>query len=297
MDVLVTGGTGFIGESLLRALLGAGHSVTVLSRTAPEGARGGIRYVRQLEQIGEGIDAIINLAGASLAGKRWTAAYKQEIVSSRLDTTRAIERWVSGLSTPPAVMLSASAIGYYGAHKDALLTEADPVGSGFSAALCQDWEGVAEQAAAAGGMRLCRLRLGVVLDGGGGAYAQMALPFRLGIANWVGEGSQWLSWIHRKDVIAAMLHLLSDEGCSGAFNLTAPEAVTSRGFCTAMRVQHRTMLAVPMPAPVMRLMVGEMADELLLSGQRVLPARLQEQGFAFSYPSIDSALAAITADS
>jgi len=173
----------------------------------------------------------------------------------------------------------------------------DPDGAvvpGFSQQLCQRWEAAALRAEALG-TRVCLLRLGVVLDRDGGAMEQMAQPFRLGIANWLGSGQQWLSWVHRKDAVAAMDFLLARTDLSGPFNITAPEPVTSRGFCAAMKRRRRTLLTAPVPAPVMRLLVGEMAQELLLQGQRVLPVRLQAEGFRFSFPTLDDALGAIMA--
>ena len=293
MNILVTGGTGFIGQRLLPALETAGHSVTLLSRQqTPCGGR--YSAVRSLDEIDSStlIDAIINLAGASMAGRRWTARYKRELVDSRLDTTRALVELCQRLDKPPAALLSASAIGYYGHHGDEKLDERGESVAGFAQGLCARWEAEAEQVLQLG-VRTCLMRLGVVLDAGGGAFEQMAMPFRLGLGNWIGNGRQWLSWIHREDAVAAILHMLTDRTLSGPVNLTAPEPVTSREFCTAMQRQRRTLLALPMPAVIMRLMVGEMADELLINGQRVIPAALQRAGFEFRYADIDSALAAI----
>jgi uncharacterized protein (TIGR01777 family) len=291
MRILITGGTGFIGSALLPALQTAGHEPVVLSRSKTPGEADGVQYLRSLDALDGDVDAVINLAGASLAGRRWNAAYKREIVSSRLDITGSLGEYFAARHSAPEVWLNASAIGFYGAQDDQKLTESSPPGTGFSAQLCQDWEAAA--ADAAGESRLCLMRLGVVLDRHGGAYTQMAQPFRFGLGNWIGSGEQWLSWVHRADVIAAMLFLLDEEACAGVFNLTAPEPVTSRGFCTAMNGVHRTLLNLPMPGPVMRAMVGEMADELLISGQRVLPQRLLDAGFSYRYADLDEALAAI----
>ncbi len=292
MQILVTGGTGFIGQALVPALLAAGHTVIILSRgTHPD--RAGIRYLQSLDAItgDEIIDAVINLAGASLAGRRWNAAYKNEIVASRIDTTQSLLDLFQRLERAPGVLLTASAIGYYGASDATALNESAPPGEGFSADLCRQWEQLASSAEAMG-VRVCFLRLGVVLAAGGGALTEMARPFRLGVANWIGDGSQYLSWIHRDDAIAAMLFLLQDTSLSGPFNLTAPAPVTSRELCDALKRQLRTLVTLPMPAPVMRMMVGEMADELLISGQRVMPAALSAAGFTFQHGDIDSALAA-----
>ena len=293
MRILITGGTGFIGAALLPALSTDGHDIILLSRQRRP-CRGRYRSVTELAQLPdtETVDAVINLAGASLAGRRWNETYKRELVASRIDTTRSLLQFIERLERKPAVMLSASAIGYYGHHGDEELAEDGATVPGFAQALCEDWENVAGEAEALG-PRVCTLRLGVVLDRDGGALQQMLLPFRLGVGNWVGDGRQWFSWIHRDDVVAAMQFLLEDATLQGPFNLTAPEPVTARGFCEAIQRPRRTLVTLPMPAALMRLAVGEMAEELLISGQRVVPEALQAAGFAFRYPSVDQALADI----
>ena len=290
MHYLVTGGTGFIGSALIPVLLADGHSVTVLSRRTGSDETA-LRYITSLDVIAADthIDAVINLAGASLADKRWTPGYKREIVASRLGTTEHLLKLFQRLETPPEVLLSASAIGYYGHHGDEPLTEDGTVVPGFSQDLCQRWETAAMQASELG-VRVCLLRLGVVLDRDGGAMEEMARPFKFGVANWIGSGRQWLSWVHRRDVVAAIRFLQEHTELSGPFNITAPEPITSRGFCAAMKRHRRTFVTVPMPAPVIKLLVGEMAEELLLQGQRVLPSRLQAAGFRFALPALDEAL-------
>ena len=293
MHILITGGTGFIGTPLVARLVSSGHTVTVLSRQALA-STDPVSYISSLDDIddGEVVDAIINLAGASLAAKRWSTAYKEEIFSSRLDTTRDLLAMISRLEQPPAVLLSASAIGVYGHHGDEILDEDGLQVAGFAQSLCSQWEALALEAQQYG-VRVCLLRLGVVLDEGGGAFSEMARPFRLGIANWMGDGHQWLSWVHRQDVLAALEFLLEKSTLSGPFNITGPDPVTSRGFCDAMKRRRRTVLTAPVPAVAMRLLVGEMADELLLNGQRVVPAALQAAGFEFRYETLDQALEAI----
>lgn len=293
MRILITGGTGFIGSALLPALSAAGHEIILLSRQQRP-CKGRYRSVTDLDQLAdsEHVDAIINLAGASLAGRRWSEAYKGELVASRIDTTRSLLRLIQRLQRKPAVLLSASAIGYYGHHDDEVLAEDGDTVPGFAQSLCEDWESVAGEAEAFG-VRVCTLRLGVVLDRDGGALQQMLLPFRLGVGNYVGDGRQWFSWIHREDVVAAIRFLLADGALHGPFNLTAPEPVTAKGFCAALQRHKRTLVTLPMPAGVMRLMLGEMADELLIAGQRVVPEALQQAGFSFRYPSVDQALADI----
>lgn len=293
MRILITGGTGFIGAQLLPALSAGGHEIVLLSRQQrPCGGRyPSITHLDQLPD-NEHIDAIINLAGASLAGRRWSAAYKRELVASRVDTTRSLISLIQRLDSRPAVLLSASAIGFYGHHGDEMLSEDGASVPGFAQSLCQAWEQVAGEARELG-VRVCNLRLGVVLDRDGGALQQMLLPFRLGVGNYVGDGSQWFSWIHRKDAVAAMQFLLDKPTLDGPFNLTAPHPVTARAFCEAIQQHKRTLLTLPMPAAVMRLMMGEMAEELLIAGQRVLPTALELAGFSFRYPTVDGALADI----
>lgn len=294
MNILVTGGTGFIGSALVPLLLSREHAITMLSRSSYSDTDG-CRYIRDLNELedSEQIDAVINLAGASLAGARWSPGYKQEIVYSRLDTTRRLVECMERLQVPPAVLLNASAIGYYG-HGDQPVTESAGAGEGFSADLCKQWEQVAGHAEALG-TRVCLCRFGVVLDAGGGAFEELFRPFRFGLANWIGSGHQWLSWVHRQDVVAALTFLLDHDALAGPFNITAPEPVSARGMCSAIKKQRKTLLTVPVPAAIIRVMLGEMADELLINGQKVLPERLEGSGFTFSYPTIDDALHAILA--
>ena len=293
MHILMTGGTGFIGSRLVERFTSQGYSLTVLSRRSQPGSPA-VAYIESLDRVDAGaeFDAVINLAGASLADYRWTARYKREILASRLDTTRQLLETMGRLERAPATLLSASAIGYYGHHGDEILDEDGTSNPGFAQDLCSQWEALALEAGGLG-TRVCLMRLGVVLDAGGGAFAQMARPFRMGVANWLGDGRQWLSWIQREDVIAAVEFLLQQDYLTGPFNLTAPGPVTSREFCEAMKRHHRTLVTAPVPASVMRLLVGEMADELLLHGQRVVPSALQAAGFEFRYPALDDALAAI----
>lgn len=292
MHILITGGTGFIGEALVPALREDGHTLTILTRQSLASTDDGLGYVRSLDDVDRPVEGVINLAGASLAGQRWNSRYKAEIVDSRLETTGSLGEFFARRDTAPSVWLNASAIGYYGPRGDEVIDEQGDAGEGFSAELCQAWEGAAQEAVGAA-TRLCILRLGVVFDRGDGAYPQIAAPFRMGVANWIGDGHQYLSWVHREDVVAVMRHLLQRSELAGVFNVTAPTPVTSRELCSAMKQVHRTLVTVPMPAPVMRLMVGEMADELLITGQQVVPARLRDSGFEFEYPSIDAALSAI----
>ena len=294
MRVLVTGGTGFIGTMLQQVLLDAGHVCLVLSRQASSSPAGSAKFLRSLDELPDSaeIDAIINLAGASLADKRWSESYKKTIIDSRLNTTIDIVALCRRLNAKPSVLLSGSAIGYYGARGDEELDERSDAGDGFAAQLCSDWEHEAS-AVEELGTRVCLMRLGVVLDRDGGAFVEMAKPFRLGVANWIGSGDQYLSWVHRRDVVGAMLFLLEQSQLHGVFNVTAPQPVTSRGFCNALKNHMRTWITLPMPAGVMRILVGEMADELLVQGQRVVPLNLMNAGYKFQYPSLEEALATL----
>ncbi|TDG13982.1 TIGR01777 family protein [Seongchinamella unica] len=296
MHILITGGTGFIGDALVPALRQDQHTLSILTRQSLD-STDGVDYIADFSEIPaeKPVHAVINLAGVSLADHRWSGRYKREIVNSRLDTTQALVSWIAGRDQKPGVLLSGSAIGYYGHHEDEVLDENGSANPGFAQGLCEQWEAAANQAVEQG-VRTCLLRLGVVLDSGGGAFVQMARPFRFGVGNWIGSGRQWLSWIHRTDVVRAILFLLREDSLAGPFNLTAPDAVTSRGFCEAMAARRSTLVNLPVPATLMRIMLGEMAEELLIKGQRVVPARLQQADFEFRYPSLETALEDILAD-
>ncbi|MEP6390958.1 MAG: TIGR01777 family oxidoreductase [Halioglobus sp.] len=295
MRILITGGTGFIGSLLQQVLSEAGHELLVLTRQTLSPERdGSTTFLQSLDELPDtaNVDAIVNLAGASLADKRWSTGYKKTIVDSRIETTASVVALCRRLQVKPSVLVSGSAIGYYGAQGAEKLDESAGQGEGFSAQLCGDWEHEAS-AVEAMGIRLCLMRLGVVLDSDGGAFVEMVKPFRLGVANWIGSGDQYLSWIHRRDAVGAIVFMLEHGDVHGVLNVTAPHPVTSKEFCRALKRHLRTWLTVPMPAGVMRLLVGEMADELLVQGQRVLPLNLQNAGYAFQHPDLDSALATL----
>ncbi len=302
MNILIAGGTGFIGSALVAQLLSRGDTVTVYTRNHQLADDVSLRYVTRLEELSASTyyDAFINLAGESIAKGRWTAARKQQLVSSRIDTTHALYELAQRLERPPAVLVSASAIGYYGSQDDTPLPEDAVTVDSFSHQLCVEWEAAAARFEALG-TRLCIIRLGVVLGPGGGALEQLKKSVQFGVATWLGSGRQWLSWVHRDDVLRAITFLLdnsdsSDGGeLSGPFNLTAPEPVTNRGFSEALAANRRVLIGLPVPGVVMRLALGEMADELLLNGQRVIPQRLEAAGFRFEYPTVDQALSALSA--
>lgn len=301
MRILITGGTGFIGSRLIDELQAEGHELTVLVRdyararlilgTGPE-------LVRSLDEIAQDrqFEAIINLAGAGIADKRWTRARKRQLLSSRLQTTRALVQLCQRLQQPPDLMLSASAVGFYGAHGTEALTETSPVHDEFSHELCKRWEEEARKAESLG-IRVCIMRLGVVLGAGGGMLGRLAPMFRFGLGGRIGDGEQMLSWVHRSDVINVMRLLLASKTESGVFNVTAPNAVTNREFTRELASVVKRPAVLPLPAPMVQLMFGEMGDRLLLHGQNVKPARLQALGFEFRYPDLRSALSASLCDS
>lgn len=290
----VTGGTGFVGAALVRALLADGHAVSVLSRgghAIPTGARL-LRWDDPAwPQALGATDAVVHLAGASIAAQRWTAKAKAAIRDSRVDGTRALIAAFASLPRPPALLISASAVGYYGPQGDAEVTEDAAAGGDYLAAVCVAWEAEAQRAEALG-VRVALLRTGLVLGPAGGALPRLALPFRLWAGGPLGSGRQWVPWIHRDDVVGIVRLLLGADGAAGPFNVTGPQPVTNLDFSRALgRVLHRPCWA-RLPAAALRLALGEMADALLLGGQRAVPARVTAMGYAFRYPDVDGALRA-----
>ena len=295
---LITGATGFIGRLLVSALLADGRQVTVLTRGPRQAGTIFPQTVRCIAQMSElpadqKIDVIINLAGARILGSRWSAARKQLLRDSRVGLTGTVVDWIARASHKPRLLLSTSAIGYYGVQPqgvDTLLNEDSPPQAIFMSQLCQEWEAAAQQASAYGTSVVC-MRLGFVL-GRQGSLPAMLLPVKLGLAGALGSGQQWLSWIHVQDVLRAMAFLCSDaELRNGAFNFTAPEPVHQKQFMQiAASVLNRPCFMPPLPGLPVKLLLGEQAD-LLLEGQRVLPTRLQALGFRFAFPDPRSALA------
>ncbi|MEQ4576372.1 MAG: TIGR01777 family oxidoreductase [Gammaproteobacteria bacterium] len=289
MHVLVTGGTGFIGRLLCARLHEAGHAVSVLTRDPARAQVPGARLVVALEQA-EGVDAVVNLAGASLFDRRWTDAYKQVLRASRIDGTRRLVAWMARQPAPPRVLVSGSAIGWYGPRDDAPLDETAAPGEDFAAWLCRDWEAEAMRATALG-VRTCLLRTGIVLDRGGGALEKTLPPFRFGLGGPMGDGRQWMSWIHREDLVRLAIWLIGQPGAQGAFNGTAPGPVANGVFARTLGTVLRRPARLRVPGFALRLALGEMAG-LLLAGQRVLPTRALDAGFAFLHPGLEGALRA-----
>jgi uncharacterized protein len=293
--VAVSGASGLVGTSLVSSLQAGGHRVLPLVRRAARPGEDALAWDPSsgaIEPAGPAVaDAVVHLAGDSIMGLRWTAEKKRRIRESRTTATRLLVQTLTRLPKPPAVLVCASGIGYYGSRGDEVLTEESRPGTGFLADLARDWE-AATAAAIAQGIRVVNLRLGVVLSVKGGALAKMLTPFRLGLGGVIGDGAQWMSWIGLDDVTGAIRHALSTDALRGPVNAVAPAPVTNAEFTRTLgRVLSRPAL-VPLPAFAARLALGEMADELLLTSQRVVPARLQASGYAFRYPVLEIALRA-----
>lgn len=301
MNIVVTGGTGFIGGALCRSLVGEGHRVSILTRRPGQVSRPTDEHLKSVpwnardtgpwEQILEGADAVINLAGAPIAEARWTDARKQLITDSRVLTTRFLVRAMSQRSSKPATFISASGIGYYGASDDRRLDEGAPRGQGFLADLCLAWEGEALRAAEFG-TRVVIVRTGMVLEQDGGALPKMLLPYRFFAGGPIMPGSQWVSWIHRRDHIGLIQWALTTPTVSGPINAVAPEPVTMNTFCEVLgRVLHRPSW-LPVPGFSLQILLGELAT-LMTTGQRVIPAKAIAEGYTFHYPTLEPALRAI----
>jgi uncharacterized protein len=297
MKILITGSTGFVGTALVNALAESGHTVCRLLRPESE-ARGGAKNgfdvawnpaTGELGGAAVGADAVVNLAGASIAGGRWTAERKALLKSSRVETTGALVKALAKMKDRPNVLVSASAIGYYGSCGDEELTEESAAGSDFLAGLAREWEAEAMKADALG-IRVVCARLGLVLGRNGGALAKMLLPFKLGLGGRLGSGRQWMSWITLDDVVGILRYAIENRVIRSTINVVAPEPVQNTEFTKELaKALHRPAL-FPAPAFVLRLAMGEMADALLLSSQRVAPQRLKQLGYRFLHAELGSAL-------
>jgi uncharacterized protein (TIGR01777 family) len=291
MTLLLAGGSGFLGSALAAALRAAGHHVTILTRhprrdgdvrwsTTP----GDTSWRHALERA----DVVVNLAGESIAGGRWTEERKRAIRASRIEATQALVAAIAAAARPPAVFLSSSAIGFYGLHGDEVITEESASGGDFLAGVCREWESIALEASSRS--RVVLLRSGLILARQGGALPQLALPFRLFAGGPVGSGRQYMSWISLADWVGMVQWMLTRNHVSGPLNLTAPTPVTNAAFARTLgQVLHRPSF-VRTPALAMRLALGEMADALILGGQRVVPARAMALGYDFKHSTLDAAL-------
>jgi len=304
MKILISGASGLVGSALQSAFAEAGHSVARLVRLGPRRPRGSVATGDVEWDLAtghidaprmEGVDAVVHLAGANIAGERWTDGFKERIRHSRIDGTRIVAEAIAGLERPPRVLVQASAVGYYGDRGDEILGEASRHGDGFLPAVCVAWEAAAAPVAARG-VRVVILRFGVVLSARGGALKKMLPAFRLGIAGVIGSGRQWMPWLSLDDAVGVVAHAIADAGLAGPVNAVAPEPVTNRVFTKALgrAVGRPTFLALP--AFAARLALGEMADALLLASARAVPTRLQSAGYAWRHTDLEGALRAALAD-
>lgn len=292
MKIVMTGSSGLLGKALTAFLTTGGHEVVRLVRSAPGpgSAQWNPSEGRIEESAFDGADAVIHLAGESIAGGRWTDAKKKRILASRVAGTELLAKTLATLETPPKVLVSASAIGYYGARGDEVLTEESERGTGFLADVCDAWERACEPARDAG-VRVVNARFGIVLSPAGGALAKMLTPFKLGLGGRIGSGEQYMSWVSIDDAIGAVHHALTRESVEGAVNVVAPKAATNREFTRALGRALRRWTLLPLPGFAARLAFGrEMAEALLLTGARVEPAKLLATGYEFQQPDLEAAL-------
>lgn len=291
MRILVTGSTGLVGGALIPALLAEGHEVVRLVRSQPKA--GEVRWDPAKGSIDggalEGLDAVVHLAGENISEGRWTDEKKKRIRDSRVEGTRILSEALAKLAAPPKVLVSSSAIGFYGNRGDELLTEQSASGDEFLSEVCREWE-LETRAAAEKGMRVVHLRFGVILSVSGGALAKMLTPFKLGVGGKVGDGTQYMSWIDLEDVVGVIMFALKQDELRGPVNVVAPEPVTNQEFTKAMGEALSRPTILPVPAFAARLAFGEMADALLLSSIRVEPARLKEAGYVFKHPKLEDSL-------
>ena len=285
MKIALTGSSGLVGSALVPSLIRAGHDVVRLRRPAQWDFE---KHTADMAAFA-GADAVVHLAGENIASGRWTAARKQRILDSRVLGTKLIAETISGMERPPRVLVSASAVGYYGDRGSEVLREESPPGTSFLSDVCRQWE-AATDAATRKGIRVVHLRTGIVLSDKGGAMAKMLPPFKLGLGGKIGSGNQYWSWVSLDDVCAAIFHCIQEAELRGAVNIVSPSPVTNRDFTKALgRVLGRPTV-VPLPAFAARLVLGEMADELLLASARVEPAKLIASHFVFHHRELQPTL-------
>jgi uncharacterized protein (TIGR01777 family) len=302
MRILVSGSTGFLGTALVETLEGRRHSIARLVRpgTARKD-RAGVRaqavawdpVASRFDAAGaEGAEALIHLAGASIAGGRWNASRKELLRTSRIDATRHLIGALAKLQRPPRVIVAASAIGYYGNRGDETLTEASAPGNDFLAGACRDWESETARGAEFGA-RVVSLRFGIILAAHGGALPRMALPFKLGAGGRLGDGRQWMSWLTLREAVSIIQFALATSGLAGPVNAVTPHPVQNKEFTNVLAKTLRRPALFPAPAFALRLALGEMADALLLSSQKVTPSKLAATGYPFLQPNLANALAEV----
>ena len=292
MRILICGASGLIGKALTKTLEAKGCELLLAGRKEPQDERetkwtieDGFAEPKRLE----GLDAVIHLAGESVSALRWTDEKKAAIRSSRVDGTRSVVDALAKLKSRPKVLISGSAVGFYGDRDDEILTESSTSGDNFLAKTCREWEAESRRAEDAG-IRTVLLRTGVVLSKDGGALATMLLPFKLGVGGVIGDGKQWMSWISLDDEIRAIEFVLEHEEVRGAVNLVSPNPVTNQEFTTALGEALYRPTFIPLPEFAVSMLLGEMGDELLLSSTRAVPARLEQLGFEWQFPALKPAL-------
>jgi uncharacterized protein (TIGR01777 family) len=290
MNVLISGATGLIGSALVPELEAKGHTVTRLSRS-----RAGADTIRWDPSAGtiegdlEGTEAVVHLAGESIAQGRWSPDKKRRILDSRVQGTRLLAEGIAALPDPPKVMVSTSAVGYYGDRGDEVLTEESASGADFLARVCREWEAAAEPARQAG-IRVAYPRLGIVLSPEGGALGTTLPIFKLGGGGKIGSGRQWWSWVALDDVVGSIVHALTDDSVEGPVNVGSPNPMTNAAYTKVLGKVLGRPTVLPLPAPAARVMLGEVADALLLASQRMEPAKLKATGYDFRYPQLEGAL-------
>ena len=300
MNIAILGGTGFIGTQLVQTLALANHHITLLSRNPASAQNPRIPSVEarlwdpagNLSQVLEGTDAVINLAGESIGSNRWSKPQKERILSSRVSATQAIVRAIGHTRRKPTVLLNASGVGYYGHVASGDVTEDSPRGNDFLSGVCARWEEEARSAEQFG-VRVVLLRSGLVLAKNGGSLLKLMLPFRLFAGGPLGSGQQWFPWIHLEDEVGAIVFCLMHPEVSGPANLVAPHSVTMSQFCTSLGKAMRRPSWLRVPSVVLKVAIGEMAEGLVLVGQKAIPKKLAANGFDFKYQDVDTALGAI----
>jgi len=293
MNILITGGTGFIGSALIKRLIEEGHNVTVLSRF-PDKVEilcgQDVKALGSLSQLKaeDHYEVIVNLAGAPIVDARWSEARKQIIRESRIGLTKELITCIANMTIKPELLISGSAIGYYGDQGDTALTEQSTPYDDFSQRLCADWETTAKQAEQLG-VRVCLIRTGLVIAHDGGFLQRLLLPFRIGLGGVIGDGRQWMSWIHRQDWINIAMTMMADTSMQGPYNATAPNPITNSEFTQILAQTLNRPALLPAPAWILKILLGE-RSQLVLSSQRVMPERLLTQNFKFQYDDLASAL-------
>jgi uncharacterized protein (TIGR01777 family) len=297
MNILITGGTGFIGNALCQKLLQENYNIIVLSRT-PELVNPPLNGIQRLSQLDNhlSLDIVINLAGEGIADKRWSDQQQKRIIDSRIETTNQLINYFNFSKLKPKLFISASAIGYYGINKsDTPVDETFSYDNSFSSQLCQQWESVALKAERLG-IRTCLLRFGIVIGKNGGALAKMLPAFKVGLGGVIGQGQQWMSWIHLEDLVGVILSCRDNDSLKGPINVTAPYPQTNKQFTQALGKALKRPTLLSIPSIMVKLLMGQMGEELLLSGKKVLPTKLLKVRYPFKYPMLEDALKSVLDD-